>query len=103
MIQLESVQSLELINYYQVEMIWLPGHQGIESNKKSNEYEVIGSFSNESIACNDDLTPSVVITNKIDDCVHRKVATKWSAIDKNALIPKVTKKTHFIELSIPFW
>lgn len=78
---------LELLNYYQIELIWLPGHQGIESNEKSDEYEVIGSFLNESMAYNDDLTPSVVMT--------KKVATKWSAIDKNASVSKVAKKNSF--------
>lgn len=52
------------------------------------------------MACNDDLTPSVVMTNKIVDCVHRKVATKWPAIDRNALISKVAKK--LISLSCRF-
>lgn len=42
-----------MIKHHQVEWIWVPGHQGIECDKKAYECSVIGLSLDETIACNE--------------------------------------------------
>lgn len=65
-------------------MIWVPGHHGVEGNEKDEECPVIGSSLNETMACNDVLTPLDVVSNKIDDWALMKVITRCFTIDKNS-------------------
>lgn len=57
----DYIQSLELLNQYQVGFIWISGHHGIEAIEKSNEYAVVGSFLDKFRACNEVITSWVVV------------------------------------------
>ena len=74
------IQSLTLIGYYQVKLVWVPGHQGIRGNEKTDECAVRGSSLDEATARNDVMTPPVVVANKIDDWALHEFATRWSTI-----------------------
>lgn len=50
-----------------MEFIWVPENQGIESNENADEFAVIGSFWDETVVCNNALTPLDVVSNKIYD------------------------------------
>lgn len=54
-----------------VELLWVPRHQVIQGNKKTDQFAVNGLFLDE--ACNNVLTPLVVVTNNIDDWELNKI------------------------------
>lgn len=60
------IQSLDLMNQHQMELIPIPGHQVIEENEKADEYAVIGSSLDETMAYNDFQTSLIVVAIKID-------------------------------------
>ena len=62
-------------------MVWVPGHQGITGNEKADECAVRGLSLDEATACNDFMTPPVVVANKIDDWALHEFATRWSTIN----------------------
>ena len=76
----DCIRSLTLIGYHQVKLVWVPGHQGIRGNEKADECAVRGSSLDEATACNDVMTPPVVVANKIDDWALHEFATRWSTI-----------------------
>lgn len=50
---------------FQVDLIWLPEHHGIEGKGKDHECAVIASTSDKTMACNAVQSCFVVVANKI--------------------------------------
>ena len=75
----DFIRSFTFIIYHQIKLVWVPGHQGIRGNEKADECAVRGSSLVEATACNDVMTPPVVVANKIDDWALHEC--RWSTIN----------------------
>lgn len=53
-----------MLNKYQIELIWIPGHHNIGDNEKAKECGVIVESLDETMVYNDVLTPFIVMHNK---------------------------------------
>ena len=63
-----------------MKLVWVAGHQVIKVNEKADEFVVRELSLVEATACNNVLTPLVVVANKIVDCHLLKLQprTMWT-------------------------
>lgn len=63
-----AIISTQELLIHQVELIWVPGNQGVEDNENADECAIIRSSLNRTMMCNDVPTPFFIVVNKINDC-----------------------------------
>ena len=72
----DCIKSLTHISYHQVKLVWVPEHQDIRGNEKTDEHAVRGSSLDEATLCNDVLTPLLVVANTIYDHALDEITTR---------------------------
>lgn len=65
------------INHYQVELIWVAGHQSVENNEKAEECLIIGTSSDETKTFDDAQAPLVAVANKMCEQSLLEITTRY--------------------------
>lgn len=64
-----------------MELIYVAGHQSIESNEKAVKCAEIGLYLDENITCKAVQTSLVAVTSKIDDWALKDIPNRWTSIN----------------------